>query len=255
VLAIVLPQVVLAGVLAVRLGVLPWRDRSALANAEALSGAEPLRAGDCVRPKGDKADLYLEVGCTDYRVRAKIVAVVDGPPTATEACVAETDFFATQPNQVVCLRRTGDTHPGDPGKGGGVYRAGDCVASGVTSGVSEVPCGSPTVFETVTARVRTVAECRLPAVRVATLQNGAARVLCLGDGAGMAGNGECMGDPKRAPVTFDVIPCADPAARARVLARAATAAACRAVPGQTHYVNDPSGLPPSKVVCLHMLRR
>jgi hypothetical protein len=254
VLAIVVPQLVLAGALATALGVLPGQDRSSTANAEDRRAEGPLGVGDCVRPRTDKPDLFAGVACRDHRVHGKVIAVIDGPPSATEACSEPTDFFATQPGQVICLRRTSGDHPGDPGRGGGVYRAGDCVAADAATGVSEVPCGAPTEFETVVDRVATVAECRPPAVRFATLENGAARVLCLGDGAGMAGDGECIGDPARPPVTFEAIPCADPAARARVLTRVATRAACQAVSEQTHYVEDPSGLPTTRVVCLHRLR-
>ena len=254
VLAIVVPQLVLAGVLAIGLGVLPGRDRNSTANAQDRGGGGPLRVGDCVRPRPGKADLFVGISCQDHRVRGRVIAVVDGPPSATEACTDPTDFFATQPDQVLCLRRASGDHPSDPGRGGGVYRAGDCVAADAPTGVSEVPCGGPTEFETVIARVATVAECPAPAVRFATLANGAARVLCLGDGVGMASDGECMGDPQRPPVTFEAIPCGDPAARARALKRVATAAACQGVPGQTHYVEDPSGLPNTRVVCLQKLR-
>jgi hypothetical protein len=250
----VLPQLVLAGILAIGLGVLPGRDRSSTANAEDRRNQGPLEVGDCVRPRPGKADFYLGVSCQDNRVRGTVLSVVEGPPSATEACDDATDFFATQPNQVICLRGTGTDHPGDPGRGGGVYRGGDCVAADATTGVSEVPCGAPTEFETVVARVATVAECPAPAVRFATLENGATRVLCLGDGAGMAGAGECIGDPEHPPVTFQAIPCADRTAGAAVLSRVPTAAACQTVPGQTHYVDDPSGLPASRVVCLRKPR-
>lgn len=253
-LAIVVPQLILAGALAVGLGVLPGRDRESTANAEARAGGDRLRAGDCVRPKPGKADFYLRVACSDHRAQGTVIAVVDGPPSATEACLEQTDFFATQPGEVICLRRTSGVHPGDPGRGGGVYRAGDCVAADASTGVSEVPCGAPTEFETVVARVAAVAECAAPAVRFATLENGSARILCLGDGAGMAGEGECIGDPERPPVSFEAIPCTDLAARARVLRRVPTTGACQAVPQQTHYVEDPSGLPTTRVVCLRKLR-
>jgi hypothetical protein len=250
----VVPQLVLAGVLAAALGVLPGRDKSSTANAEDRRDGRSLGVGDCVRPRPGSLDRFVGVNCQDHRVTGRVIAVVDGPPSATEACTDPTDFFATQPGQVICLRRTSGDHAGDPGAGGGVYRAGDCVAVDAATGVSEVPCGSPTEFETVVGRVTTVAECRDPAVRFATLTNGAARVLCLGDGAGMAGDGECIGDPERPPVTFEAIPCADPAARAKVLERVDSPAACQALPGQTHYVEDPSGLPATRIACLRKLR-
>jgi hypothetical protein len=253
VLAVVLPQLVLAGVLAVRLGYVPGPGTATAANAQAKDRAEALRVGDCVRAKKGEPGAYVEVACSDGRPAGTVVGLVDGPPTATEGCAEETDFFALQRVQVVCLRRVSGPHPGDPGQGGGVYRPGDCVAAGADSGVNEVPCAASTVSETVTARVDAVRRCTAPAVRFATLDTGSRRILCLGDGPGIAGPGECMGDPRRPPVTFDAISCADPAARAKVLARAATPAACRALPAQTHYVRDPSGLPATRMVCVQAL--
>jgi hypothetical protein len=154
--------------------------------------------------------------------------------------------------QMACLRRLDDVHPGDPGEGGGVYRAGDCVAgdTGPDAGVREVPCSSPTVFERVTARAKTVAECGSDAYRFAALAHGSSRILCLGDGDGIASPGECMGNPNVTPVTFAAVECGTPGARARVLARVANPPDCRRIPRQTHYVEDPSGLPPTRVVCL-----
>lgn len=254
ILAIVVPQVLLAGVLAVGLGVLPGRDRAAsTANADARAANEPLRAGDCVRTVPGQTDQYVWISCQDHRSYGQVLGVVDGPATATEACDPASDFFATQPGQVVCLRQTGDEHPGDPGKGGGVYRAGDCVATDLTKGVTEVPCDDPTVFETISARVATVSECVSPAIRYATVQHGAKKILCLGPGPGIAEVGDCIGDPERAPVSFDKIPCGDRAARAKLLARVATPVQCQAIAGQTHYVTDPNGLPKTLTVCLRKL--
>ena len=253
-LAIIAPQLVLAAVLAVRVGALPVRSFGARASAQPTVKEPPLRVGECVR-RGDPAgDVYARVGCTDFRAYGQVIDLVNGASANTEACAEATDFFATRPDGVVCLRRTGTDHPGDPGRGGGVYRAGDCVAADAETGVRETPCNSPSVFQTVTARVRTVAECRPPAVRFATLESGTARVLCLGDGPGIAGPGDCVANPKHDPVTFAAVPCTGSKAGARVLARVATPEACQLIPGQTHYVEDPSGLPASRVVCLAVIR-
>jgi hypothetical protein len=251
-LAILAPQLALAAALAVGLDVGPML--AGLAGGQSRAGRAPLDVGDCVRTEDGRTAFYVDVPCDDRRVSGRVIAVVTGPAAATESCAQETDFFATRPGQLVCLRRVGAEHPGDPGNGGGVYRSGDCVATNATAGVSEVPCDSPTVFETVVARVQTVADCRPPAVRFATVKHGDRRVLCLGDGPGLATTGECMGDPERTPVTFDAIACEDGAARAQILARVATPTDCRAIPKQTHYVRDPSGLPASTVVCLRKLR-
>jgi hypothetical protein len=253
-LAIVVPQLTLAVVLAYTLDLIPHRGSLAQAKSTARDAETSLRAGDCVRADPFRSQFYVPTPCGDRRVTGRVVALVSGQTAATESCPETTDFFATRPGRVVCLRRSGDPHPGDPGQGGGVFRRGDCVISDGTTGVREVPCGSPTVFETVAGRAASAAACRLPAVRYATLKGGALPILCLGDGPGLASPGECVGDPERLPVTFEAIPCGDGAAKAKVLSRAPIPARCLGLPGQTHYVNDPNGLPASAVVCLSKIR-
>lgn len=246
------PQLVLGAVLAVRLGVVPGSAGGGTANAGADGSDQPLRTGDCVRREDAVGTRYSRVACTDAQAYGTVIGVAEGSPTGTEACAVDTDFFASRPDGVVCLRQLAAPHPGDPGRGGGVYRVGDCVTTDATSAVSEVPCESAEVSEIVTARVSTAAECMLPAVRFAILEAGATRVLCLRDGPRMAGPGECVSGPDTT-VTLDAVPCTAPAAGARVVGRVATAAACRAFPGQTHYLEDPSGLAHSRVVCLARL--
>lgn len=279
VLAIVIPQAILAVVLAASVGIWPGKNRSSLANAGAPADGQVLTVGQCVRDTASRSDdRYVAVGCSDHRAYGSVIEVVDGGADATEACREDTDFFATQlrahatpapsstapgeqsapaaagetAEQVVCLRRLGDTHPGASGTGGGVYRSGDCVTpvTGAGMGVREVACSDPAVYEVITERAKTVAECTLPAHRFATLQHGTNRVLCLADGAGLAGPGECMGDPGQIPITFAAEPCDSPQAKAEILDRAASAADCRLLPGQTHYLEDPNGLPRSRIVCL-----
>lgn len=283
VLAIVTPQLILAAILAAGLGVLPngfpGKDRSTIANATASQKDQHLVVGECVRSGSTSKTRYVEVACDDHRAVGTVIDVVDGDEQATEACNEQTDVFATQPKdgelsipsstpgeqahkpaplhtaqtwQVACLRKLEGPHPGDSGAGGGVYRSGDCVAgaSDLTAGVREVACTDPDVFEIVTARVKTVAECPDSAYRFAALQHGADRILCLGDGAGIASPGECMTDPSATPITFEAVDCGAPETKARVLARVASAAQCRELPAQTHYVEDPSGLPNTRVVCL-----
>jgi hypothetical protein len=110
------------------------------------------------------------------------------------------------------------------------------------------------VFETVVDRVASTAGCRAPALRSALVGHGARRVLCLGDGPGLASTGECIADPAHQPVTFDAIPCGDAAAGATVLARVGAPAQCRRARGTTRVVTDRDGLPGSAVVCLRILR-
>lgn len=301
-LAIVLPQLLLVGLLASGLGVIP-NENTSTANAGAHKLPSTLQSGDCVRkslsvsptraaseeseektqgslalptvsttpiptatpsPRNPDfanatiparyAPAFTRVPCGANHVYGKAIEVINEAGTGTEACDERTDFFAQQDTQLVCLRQVRGEHPGDPGNGGGVFRAGDCAESKPAGHIYEVPCPSSHVFEIVTARVKTVAECQAPAHRFATLDSGTARVLCLREGPAMAGNGQCMADPDHAPASFAAVNCASPPAHAQVLGRAASPQQCASIPGQTHYVEDPDGLPATRLVCLKMLK-
>lgn len=245
-------QVALAAALAVGLDTTSlWA--SVAGRSPSHPAPTPIRTGDCVRAADHRTSSYAATPCSGRTATGTVLAVLAGS-AGTEDCPQESDFFATRPEQVICLRHTGTDHLGDPGRGGGVYRRGDCVALEGAAGLREVACGAPTVFETVVDRVSAATQCRRPALRFAEIGHGRDRVLCLGDGPGLAATGECIGDPTRAPLTFDAIPCSDAAARTKVLARVATVAQCRSVTGTTRTVTDRSGLPGSTIVCLRSLR-
>ncbi len=275
VIAVVTPQLLLVGVLTAKLGIWPDIDYTPTAHADSSHIVGPLHVGDCVQKNaatppaqprathGDTTTLpkeplgrteFTRVICTDNRVYGKVIDLVDNPDAGTEACDVRTDFFASQGDGLACLRQLNSSHhPGNPGMGGGVFRAGDCAATDDRGDIHEVSCASPDVFETIAARVKTVADCAEPAHRFAVLDGGTARVLCLGDGRTMANPGKCIANPQHGPVSFTAVSCDDPHLRAQVLARRSSIAACRTVAGQTHYVEDPAGLPYSRVVCLKML--
>ncbi|MEO3854182.1 hypothetical protein [Acrocarpospora sp. B8E8] len=64
------------------------------------------------------------VPCEDAQAKSRIIAV-------TAQCPAETDGLRHGPEvptgRTACVRNLAAPHPGDPGKGGGILRPGDCV--------------------------------------------------------------------------------------------------------------------------------
>jgi hypothetical protein len=106
-LAIVIPQLTLALVLAVGLDLIPHRGALSAAKDRAAAADAKLGTGNCVSADTVRPQFYVKVACDDSRVTGRVIGVVTGPAPATESCAEDTDFFATRPGQVVCLRRTG----------------------------------------------------------------------------------------------------------------------------------------------------
>ncbi|MEO3853994.1 hypothetical protein [Acrocarpospora sp. B8E8] len=69
------------------------------------------------------------VTCDSQYAEAKIVDIVDGGErTARTECPIDTDGFLDRPTgETACLRNLAGPHAGDPGKGGGILRVGDCI--------------------------------------------------------------------------------------------------------------------------------
>ncbi len=131
---------------------------------------------------------------------------------------------------------------GQPGKGGGILVSGDCLGDD-----GEVACTDPKASETVAARVPTVAACAAPAVRYIDIEIAPMPVLCLADGPGIAGPGECIAS-LTGSLSLAQTPCGP--TTPKVIARKATQAACESVPGMTHWLEDQQGLPAAKFVCV-----
>ncbi len=115
--------------------------------------APPLtwRAGACVR-REEQAVALTRCSAASGRVLA-IGAARRGvePP-----CPVDTDeFTAISGGRVACVRELAGPHPGDPGQGGGLLRAGDCV----TRAGEEWPCARPGWYGRVVARTTSVRSC------------------------------------------------------------------------------------------------
>lgn len=69
------------------------------------------------------------VPCTDGTAEARILKIVNGEESAAlETCPKETDALR-EPSAGIwaCIRNLKGPHPGEPGKGGGILRVGDCI--------------------------------------------------------------------------------------------------------------------------------
>lgn len=160
--------------------------------------------GSCASRTGSRFDL---VPC-DAGV-ATVIAIADPCPAPTDLVV---DIGQ---GRTACLRNHRAPHPGDPGMGGGVVRAGDCV----TSDGRERPCTTKGWY----GRAVAVVPERCPAgTRDALELSGT--VVCLGEGGAVPSVGDCVGRPRDDRVTR--VPCGSRQAWARVTAFAERASAC-----------------------------
>jgi hypothetical protein len=133
-------------------------------------------------------------------------------PTRESQCPADTDVIGTDADdRTVCLVALAAPHPGAPGAGGGLVRAGDCIPNIDVQGQVEVPCVAGTAFHKVVAVVADSKSCAAPAVRYLYWEPmllSDANVLCLADADGIAGIGECVAyvGGEKAP-THVPVPC------------------------------------------------
>lgn len=147
--------------------------------------AAGFREGGCAMPDPDKAPKgVLPVDCSDARATTTVRRVVDlkasgGYPD----CPSGTDSVIVDPSdpagpRAVCLRNTGDTHPGDPGQGGGLLVVGDCVRD--VDAITEVPCareGALKVLALVAAKDKCPADTTKP-LDIEFGFEGAYKVIC-----------------------------------------------------------------------------
>ncbi|MBG0826183.1 hypothetical protein HS041_00085 [Planomonospora sp. ID67723] len=136
--------------------------------------------GRVVAVVGDRpADCPRE---TDELVRIKVVPV-DGR-TALEPIP-----HRRQAGRTACVRNFWQPHPGDPGKGGGVLRAGDCLA--LRGG--ELPCSTEGWYGRVLAVLDRPAECPKRALDALIVDD--RTIACLGKGGRMLAVGDCVVRP------------------------------------------------------------
>lgn len=193
--------------------------------------------GACVRTSGSRFDL---VPCN--MGDSEVVAMAADPP-GLGGCPESTDeVLRVGQGRTACTRNVLDPHPGAPGQGGGVLRAGDCL--GLDG--RERPCSHPGWYGKAVAIAADRASC--PRDTLDALALGDA-VACLGKGGQVLAEGACVARLPGDEVTrsaIDRVECGSRRAWARVTSFAPKAERCPQ--GSDHYLR-PTG------ACLHLLGR
>jgi hypothetical protein len=213
-------------------------------------GSDRRATGNCARIETGHA---VRVGCSSSDAQARLLATTSpfgGPsqcPPATDRILA-LDLAGNQESG--CLRMLGPPHRGDPGRGGGILLAGDCIAdpSARPPGF-EVACG--TAGDWATVAMLTVDRLRCPPRAVDYVdRRGPLRqsILCLARGPGVLTRGDCLADDSFGPLPK--VPCGSPQARLRVATRVRAARLC---PARTQPALAPRALPQAAFACLRQL--
>ncbi|GAA3125615.1 hypothetical protein GCM10010466_15600 [Planomonospora alba] len=209
--------------------------------------------GACVDRVGARFEL-TSCGDADGRVLSVVGARSPGCPAETDELVGipaaagepgEVAVHGTQARRTACVRSLRGSHAGDPGRGGGMLRAGDCLA--LRGG--ERPCSAEGWYGRVLAVVDRSGTC--PDGTLDALAVGERSVACLGEGGGVLAVGDCVVDPGRRLVSrraLAKIPCGSPRAWARVTARSDSRAGCPA--GSDRYLRVRGPGVPHPVTCL-----
>lgn len=189
----------------------------------------PPAVGSCLAPgevrNGEMT--FDKVDCTDGSATVRVIRTVADDPFLTQPdCPDPTDLVITQwLYGSACARNLRPPHPGDPGLGGGILRAGDCV-NDPSQLEREVPCSSSDSYATVLGRADQEAQCPVATLEVRTVSANARTVVCLGAGPGVLGPGDCIMDAKALASDPPKVPCSDSRARAAILARVADRSQC-----------------------------
>lgn len=162
---------------------------------------------------------YVLAPCGPAAMKVLVAAVADADPA--EVCPDPTDLFGyTASSGILCLQRPSGAHEGDPGKGGGVLRPGDCLGNVLTDGFAEVACAV--------------------------------------DAAGIASPGECVSWPAGEKAPTDVpVPCSGSGPTGKLMGRKATEGGCarfHSASGRYYVVERPDNLPVVKFNCYIRLR-
>jgi hypothetical protein len=209
-------------------------------------------AGRCATVDNGRA---FRVDCSSPKASSRLLGVTSLDGSASKPCPLPTDDVVAMADAFTdygCLRRLRPPHPGAPGGGGGILRAGDCIVDPSTGLVSlETRRGSRSEWATVAARTVTREQCPRAAVDTAEIRTGAANpVLCLARGPGIMARGDCVTD---ATVTeLGKAPCGSPEAAFRVVARVAARSRCPAR-ARSDTALAPRALPRAAVLCLSRL--
>ncbi|MEU9835982.1 hypothetical protein AB0D67_30980 [Streptosporangium sp. NPDC048047] len=213
------------------------------------------------RPEDCPADTDEIVGL--MVVPAGITPAPPSPPSGSSAPpisqvsgssappVSPTPGFSSPPasySRTACVRNLAAPHPGDPGAGGGVLRAGDCV----TARGGERPCSSGGWYGRALAVVERAGQC--PAATLDSLAAGPRTIVCLGREGRIPAVGDCVAEPRgraEARGALGRIPCGSARAWAKVTARTTAAALCP--PGSDRYLQTSGQAVYRPVTCLRRI--
>jgi hypothetical protein len=235
----------------------------------------PLKAEQCIGTRfeansGKTVPSAVRVSCEDAGAKGKVLKITrEGRrssfqfgSTPEPDCPEGTDGVARVSLKSgdaqyfeACVRNLKAPHPGDPGAGGAMIAKGDCVSSASFGFGGEKPC-SGDYYGKVIARVDSDASCPAPqtqeTMKLRSFGGGSVSrpVLCLGQGGGVLGAGDCIQDPSFAVGGLRKADCGTAQAVAKVAARAKARKDCPA--GATHVMESSGAYLP--VMCLQKLR-
>lgn len=189
--------------------------------------------GACVSRNGARFDL---TACNGGH--AEVLALAADPP-GLDGCPADTDeIVRVGKGRTACLQYFLDPHPGRPGGGGGVPRAGDCLGRDGR----EVPCSTKGWYGRAVAIVSRMDACPSGTLDALAMDDS---VACLGSEGQVPVEGACVSS-KVARVSCD-----SRLAWARVTAFGKSGADCPE--GSDRYVTARGAYRP--VTCLHLLSK
>ncbi|MFI6296205.1 hypothetical protein ACIBEJ_31745 [Nonomuraea sp. NPDC050790] len=181
------------------------------------------------------------------RGEAEVLTLAADPPGRGQ-CPDDTDeVVRVGRGRTACVRAFLEPHRGRAGAGGGVLRAGDCVALDGR----ERPCSSPGWYGRAVAITGVSGGCPAGTLDALTLRDG---VVCLGRGGGVLAEGMCVARPGRGVVMRSAIagvPCSSARAWARVTSLETSARGCPR--GSDRYLRARGAFRP--VTCLHLVSK
>ncbi|SEG98932.1 hypothetical protein SAMN05444920_112122 [Nonomuraea solani] len=176
---------------------------------------------------------------------SEVVAVAPGPPEPGDCPVDTDDVLRIDAGRTACVRNFLDPHPGAPGGGGGLLRAGDCV----TLDGQERACAQPGWYGRAVAIEPEPAAC--PTGTLDTLES-ETQVVCLGAGGQVLDRGSCVAKPATNVLARSAVarvPCDSPHAWAKVLSFETAPVSCP--PDSQRYLRATEAYRP--VTCLDVL--
>ncbi|MBG0815053.1 hypothetical protein [Planomonospora sp. ID82291] len=215
--------------------------------------------GACVDRRGARFDLVpcaaadgtvisvVGVRASECPAETDELVVISGAPAAPgrAGAAGEVAPQSLRTGRTACVRDLRGPRAGEPGRGGGVLRAGDCLA--LRGG--ELPCSARGWYGRVLAVVGAEETC--PDGALDALAVGGREVACLGEGGGVLAVGDCVVRPRERLVSRLALtraPCGSSRAWARVTARAGSTDGCPA--GSDRYLRVRGPGIPRPVTCL-----